>query len=358
MSRAHRVLFAMTAQSSALSPHASIALITVTVALITLKWATVIWGQTPEIALRLIAFGDNEGVVARPGDDPAQTNPVLPRLLEILRREDQHTPIDLLLHTGDFVRFDPSPHLFIQALGPFLTRFYPTVGGDEEFLQGKYWGFLRAVPHLRRAVLQRIAVDHNGFEPYYAVQHRGVHLISLHNPDNYGEVKRYPEFAGYDLFRPDHPNRQQYRWLVDRLEEIRVRRGDQGLILMLSHRPVYNQSRHLVDLFDRYRVDVVLSGDYHVYARARSQHTLHLVTGIVGDRAVGGCDKLNDPLADEFLGEYRPCLPGLSALRQGAFTYHYDHYVDLRIRGRAIEGKAVEIADGRVFDTFRHGSGP
>jgi predicted MPP superfamily phosphohydrolase len=314
--------------------------------------------QTPATALRIVAFGDNEGVIARPGDDPLQKNPALPRLLEILRQEDEHTPIDLLLHTGDFVRFDATPQLFMQALGPFLRRFYPTSGGDEEFLQGKYWTFLRAVPHLHHTVLQRIAGDHNGFEPYYAVHYRGIHVISLHNPDNYGDPKRSPEFAGYDLFSPDHANRQQYRWLVAQLEEIRVRRRDQGLIIVLSHRPVYNQSRHLVALFDRYRVDLVLSGDFHVYGRARGQHTLYLVTGIAGDRAVGGCEKLNDPLADGFLGDYRPCFPELGTFRKDTFAYHYDHYIDLRLHGWTIQGKAVEVADGRVLDTFTHASRP
>ena len=312
-------------------------------------------GQTPEATHRLVAFGDNEGVIARAGNDPAQKNPVLPRLMEILQEEDQKTPIDLVLHTGDLVRFDPSPQLFIQALGPFLGRFYPTTGGDEEFLQGKYWAFLRAVPHLHEAVLKRIAFDHNGFEPYYAVYQKGVHIISLHNPDNYGEPKRTPEFAGYDLFRPEHPNRQQYRWLVEQLEEIRQRRGDQSPIIVLSHRPVCNQSRHLVELFDRYRVDLVLSGNFHVYARAQSRHTLHIVTGIAGDRAVGGCDALNNPLADGFLREFRPCYPALSTFRKGAFTYHYDHYVDISMRGRVLAVKAVEIADRQVFDSVTHG---
>ena len=312
-------------------------------------------GQIPEATLRIIAFGDNEGVIARAGNDPTQKNPVLPRLIEILREEDQKRPLDLVLHTGDLVRFDPSPQLFIQALDPFLGRFYPTTGGDEEFLQGKYWAFIRAVPHLHEAVLKRVALDHNGFEPYYAVHQKGVHIISLHNPDNYGEPKRTPEFAGYDLFRPDHPNRQQYRWLVEQLEEIRRRQGDESPIIVLSHRPVYNQSRHLVDLFDRYRVDLVLSGNVHVYARARSRHTLHIVTGIAGDRAVGGCDALNNPLASEFLGEYRVCYPGLSTFRKGAFAYHYDHYVDINIRGRALAIKAVEIADRQVFDSVTLG---
>jgi hypothetical protein len=105
---------------------------------VTLGWVATLWGQPPELALRLIAFGDNEGVMARPVDDLVQKNPALPRLMEILQEEDQHTPIDFILHTGDLVRFDPSPQLFRQALGPFLSRFYPTTGGDEEFLQGKY----------------------------------------------------------------------------------------------------------------------------------------------------------------------------------------------------------------------------
>jgi hypothetical protein len=308
----------------------------------------------PQPTLRLIAFGDNEGVIARPGDDSTQLNPALPRLMARLREEDRRAPIDLILHTGDLVRFDPSPTLFIQALGPFLSRFYPTTGGDQEFLQGKYWAFVREVPHLRELVLRRVARDHNGFEPYYAVQYKGVHLISLHNPDTYGEPQRHPEFAGYDLFRPEHANRQQYRWLVEQLEASRRARDEPGVIIVLSHRPVYNQSRSLVELFDRYRVDAVLSGDFHVYARAQSQHTLYLVTGIVGDRAVGGCERLNERLADEFLGEYRPCLPALGTFRKGDFTYYYDHYVDLRIRGRVIEGRAVQIDDGRILDAFTH----
>jgi predicted MPP superfamily phosphohydrolase len=312
-------------------------------------------GQTSEPSRRIIAFGDNEGVVARPGDDPRQRNPVLPRLMEILQEEELNTPIDLVLHTGDLVRFDPAPRLFMQALGPFLSRLYPTSGGDEEFLQGKYWAFIRAVPHLHETVLKRITLDHNGFEPYYAVYQKGIHLISLHNPDNYGEPERTPEFAGYDLFRADHPNRQQYRWLVEQLEEIRQRRGDQSPIIVLSHRPIYNQSRHLVELFDRYRVDLVLSGNSHVYARAQSRYTLYLVTGITGDRNVGGCEALNNSLADEFLREYRPCVPGLGTSRKGTFAYHYDHYVDLSIRGRRLSGKAVEIADRQAFDSFVQG---
>jgi Calcineurin-like phosphoesterase len=316
------------------------------------------WAELPAPTLRLIAFGDNEGVIARPGDDPSQKNPVLPRLLEILRQQDQQTRIDLILHTGDFVRFDPAPRLFMQALGPFLERFYPTTGGDEEFLQGKYWAFLRVVPHLRDLVLQRVRHDHNGFEPYYATAYKGLHIISLHNPENYGEHRRYPEFAGYDLFRPDHPNQQQYRWLVEHLAAIRTHQSDRRPIVVLSHRPIYNQSRSLVELFDRYRVDLVLSGNMHVYARAHSRHTLYIVSGIAGDRAVGGCEVLNDPLADEFLGQYQRCFPGLSAFRKGTIAYHYDHYVDLRLRGQTFEGQAVEIADGRVFDTFTHEAGP
>jgi hypothetical protein len=315
------------------------------------------WAESPEPTLRLIAFGDHEGVIARPGDDPSQKNPVLPRLLEILRQQDAQARIDLLLHTGDLVRFDPSPQLFMQALGPFLERFYPTTGGDEEFLQGKYWAFLRAVPHLRDLVLRRVAQDHNGFEPYYAVTYKGLHLISLHNPENYAESERYPEFAGYDLFRPDHANQQQYRWLVAQLEAIRSQPNHTTPIVVLSHRPIYNQSHRLVELFDRYRVDVVLSGDVHVYARTQSRHTLYIVSGIMGDRVVGGCERLNVRLAEAFLGQYQRCVPELGMSRKGTFAYHYDHYVDLRLQGRMLQGQAVEIADGRVLDTFTHGVG-
>lgn len=327
----------------------------VTAVVVSLGWVVVTWGQTSQPRLRLIAFGDNEGVMARPVGDLTEKNPLLPRLLEVLQEEDQKTPIDFVLHTGDLVRFDPSPKLFVQALGSFLGRFYPTTGGDEEFLQGKYWAFIRAVPHLNDLVVKRIGVDQNGFEPYYAVHQKGLYIISLHNPDNYGEPERSPEFAGYNFFRRDHPNRQQYLWLVEQLEEIRQRRGDQSPIIVLSHRPIYNQSRYLVELFDHYRVDLVLSGDFHIYARAQSRYTLHLVTGIAGDRAVGGCDVLNNSLADEFLGEFRPCLPGLNTFRQGAFAYHADHYVDIGIRGRTLTVKAVDLADRQVLDSVTRG---
>jgi hypothetical protein len=322
-----------------------------------LAGAVLAGGRAAEPSLRIVAFGDNEGVIARPGDDPARTNPLLPRLMDILREEDQRTPIDLMLHTGDFVRFDPSPQPFMHMLGPFLGRFYPTSGGDEEFLQGKYWAFVRQVPHLYQAVLQRVARDGNGFEPYYAVHHGGVHLLSLHNPENYGESERTPEFAGYDLFRPDHVQRQQYRWLVERLEDIRQRRGERTPIIVLSHRPVYNQSRSLVELFDRYQVDLVLSGNMHVYARAQSRYTQYLVTGIMGDQLVGGCERLNNPLAAEYLADYRPCYPGLPAVRREHFAYHYDHYVEINIRGRALAVKAVEVADRQVLDQFTHSPG-
>ncbi len=313
-------------------------------------------GESSATALRIVAFGDNEGVIARPGTDPAQKNPVLPRLMQILQEEDQKRPIDLLLHTGDFVRFDPSPQLFLQMLGPFVSRFYPTTGGDQEFLHGKYWEFVRAVPHLRQAVLQRVAMDHNGYEAYYAVRHKGVHIISLYNPDNYGESGRNPEFVGYNLFHVDHPNRQQYRWLVERLEEIRGGPGKQELIIVLSHRPIYNRSRHLVELFDRYRVELVLSGDAHVYGRTRSRHTLYVITGIAGDQAVGGCDRVNARLADGFLKEYERCLPELGTLRRSGFSYYFDHYLDMRVEGRTLELKAVEIANGQVLDTVLHRS--
>lgn len=351
---AERPMSNITAQSLTLQCYGRRLLILLSATLIALGFLAPLWGQTAESTLRIVVFGDNGGVTARPGNGPSRKNPVLPRLMEILHEEDQQTPIDLILHTGDFVRFDPSPQLFMQALGPFVGRFYPTTGGDEEFLQGKYWGFVRAVPHLYQAVLRRITLDHNAFEPYYTVHHKGVHIISLHNPDNYGEPKRTPEFAGYDLFQPDHSNQQQSRWLVEQLQAIRQRQGDRSPIIILSHRPIYNQSRHLVELFDRYRVDLVLSGNMHVYARAKAGHTQYLVTGIAGDRPVGGCEMLNSPLADEFLGEYRPCYPGLGTFRKGTFAYHYDHYVEISMRGRTLSVKAVEIADRQILDSFVH----
>jgi hypothetical protein len=73
-------------------------------------------------------------------------------------------------------------------------------------------------------------------------------------------------------------------------------------------------------------------------------------------RTVGGCDALNSPLADAFIGEYRPCYPALSTSRKGAFTYHDDHYVEISVRGRTLAVKAVELADRQALDSFTRGA--
>ena len=44
-------------------------------------------------------------------------------------------------------------------------------------------------------------------------------------------------------------------------------------------------------------------------------------------------------------------------LLEGTFAYHYDHDVDLRIRGRTIEGWAIARPEGWVLETFRPGAG-
>jgi len=294
-------------------------------------------------AVRIIAYGDDEGVIQRPGRDLSRKNPLHQQLIEHLKTMEKNgEQIDLILHTGDFVRFDPGPELYIESLGPLLEKFYPTTGGDEEFLKGRYADFIKNAPHLRKLIEKRVEEDKNSSEYYYYIKHKGVHLLSLFNPDEYGEPR---EYSRYDFFQERNRELPQYTWLLNTLEKIRNKEQDDGVILVLSHRPVLNHSKHLVELFEKYHVDLVLSGDIHVYAKQRYKNTLYIVTGIAGDWAVGGCERLNENRGSDFTTKYDPCLPEKFVDRRLNYDYVWDHYLDITIKEKEIDIKVVQLKD-------------
>jgi predicted MPP superfamily phosphohydrolase len=298
--------------------------------------------------LRIVAYGDNEGIVRRPGTDPTLHNVIHQNFLEDLKKIDQREKVDLVLHTGDFVRFDPTPDLFLESLGPLLPRFFPTTGGDGEFEQGRYYGFIKKAPHLKEIIWKRIQEDKNGFEYYYYAERHGVHILSLYNPDNYGSPF-HPEHRIYNFFLKQNGHLPQARWLVKTLEKIRAA-DKESPIIVLSHRPVLNQTKHLTEMFERFGVSLVLSGDAHVYARGKLGKTLYLVTGIMGDLALGGCDVINDRGRRDFQTRYDPCLPEVKTLRTNFSEFLLDHYLDITVSAKQIEVKAVALRDHKVFD--------
>jgi hypothetical protein len=310
--------------------------------------------EGPKRKLRVIAYGDNEGILRRHGKDPASRdggarNEIHQHFLEELKRLDSRERIDLILHTGDFIRFDPDPSLFIQEMGSLLPRFHPTTGGDEEFELGRYYRFVKKVPHLKEVIWKRIREDRNGFEYYYHVDKGGLHIISLFSPDNYSS-SLHPEHRIYNFFRKENSHLPQSRWLLQALERIRST-DKESPIIVLSHRPVLNQSRYLTEIFDRFGVSIVLSGDAHVYAKAKFGRTLYLVTGIMGDVALGGCHVINDRSRREFQVPYKPCIPENRTLRSNPSEFMLDHYLDLTVLGKQIEVKAIALRDHQVMDS-------
>ncbi|MBI4639415.1 MAG: metallophosphoesterase [Candidatus Tectomicrobia bacterium] len=306
-------------------------------------------------AVRIIAFGDDEGVTQRPGRDLNRKNLFHRQLIEHLKTlEQKGEQIDLILHTGDFVRFDPGPDLYIESLGPLLEKFYPTTGGDEEFLQGHYTDFIKRTPHLWKLVEKRIEEDGNSSEYYYYTRQKGVHILSLFSPDEYGEPG---EYKSRDFFQASNKELPQYMWLLNTLERIRNKEQDDGVIIVLSHRPIFNYSKHLVELFDKYHVDLVLGGNIHVYAKQTYKNTLYIVTGITGDWAVGGCERLNENLSPDFIVKYDPCLPEKFVNRRLSYDYVWDHYLDITVRGKEIDVKVVQLKDFSLIEQIVHKRG-
>jgi len=305
-----------------------------------------------------VAWGDEEGITQRSGEDPDRKNEALPQLKKLLTELEKKDPITALLHTGDFVRFDSSAKLYQEFLGDFLPRFYPTSGGDQEFYLGRYYEFLTTTPHLKDLYQKRAIKDQNGLEYYYHTLIKNTHLISLYNPDDYGEPEKKPQFIGQDIFKSKE--NQQYRWLENLLEQIRIKEKDRRPIIVLSHRPVFNNSKILVDLFDHYQVNLVLSGDVHVLGTKSYKNTTYIVTGMMGDRYIGGCEFINNYLIEKneklgknenYIADYDFCLPDKQITREKRkpLVLNGDHYIDLKIGQDFLKYQAIDLETGKTL---------
>jgi len=96
------------------------------------------------------------------------------------------------------------------------------------------------------------------------------------------------------LNRP-YPTRENLEFLESLFS---ARRQDYRKIFVFMHIPPpvssdfsarrFENEKELVDLFDRYRVDYVIAGDYHGHARIKIKDTVYLVTGGGGAYLKGG----------------------------------------------------------------------
>ncbi len=293
-----------------------------------------------------VAWGDEEGVVKRKGDDLNEKNPALPFLKKRLEELDKTNKIDAILHTGDFVRFDPNENYYKEFLGRFLERFYPTVGGDQEFFMARYANFINSVPHLKFLYFDRVAQDGNGLELYYHAIVHDVHLISLYNPDEYREPERSPQYIGQNIFI--NKNIPQFKWLDSLLQRIRVYAKDERPIIVLSHGPVFNSSKLLTELFAKYKVNLVIAGDFHILAHKSYKDTEYFVTGMMGDH-LGGCQDLNLKENSDYIENYDFCIPeqGVSREKGKPFKFANDHYLDILIDKNYLKVKPVSVENGK-----------
>ncbi len=185
----------------------------------------------------------------------------------------------------------------------------------------------------------------------------GLHVVALENPDQYGDEKGFykPHCAPtHDLYRAPRGGAaaRQFAWLEETLAEVARRRAVPGraadALIVLTHRPVPLRDEGAGDLralFARHGVDLVIAGNVHVYARGGAQGVHYFVTGVAGDRLVGGCRELLPP-------GYAACRPETS-LRHPApecAGTECDHFLDIAIAPAAVsvQARLIDALPGDV----------
>ena len=302
--------------------------------------------QAAENTAHFISWGDEEGTVKRKGEDLKEQNEALPLMMKYMIEMDNKNHIDGILHTGDFVRFDPDETYYKKFLGNFLDRFYPTSGGDQEFFLAKYSRFIDAVPHLKMLYVQRASTDGNGLEYYYHTIIKDTHIISLYSPDDYRDEEN-TQFKKLNFY--ENADNEQFRWLNNLLFNIRENAQDTRPIIIISHGPVFNGSKLLVETFAKYKVNLVLNGDTHVFAHKKYKGVEYFVTGMMGDRYLGGCDFLDSEKKKDYIEKYETCFPKELINRKKGDKFHFikDHYLDINISKDKLEVKAIELETGK-----------
>jgi hypothetical protein len=340
-------------------------------------------------AARVVVFGDDEGTCGRWNERLTPAAPCVPaayrpgpaacprgenaRHAKLLRHLREGAPaVHAVLHAGDFVRFDRDVDRYAASLGPLAARFFPTTGGDQEFLAGRFRAFVeRHAPHIA------LGDRPNGRRPrchlcYHAylktpAMPLGLHIVALENPDQYGAEKGFykPHCAPtHDLYRAPRGEAaaRQFAWLEETLGAAEGRRAEPAhaadALIVLTHRPVPLQDEGAADLralFARAHVELVIGGNVHVYARGEAEGIHYFVTGVAGDRLVVGCPEFLSP-------SYPTCRPATSfrhAAQECGGT-ECDHFLDIAIapdritvRARLIDPLPAEASMDTVTWTRR-----
>ncbi len=217
---------------------------------------------------------------------------------------------DLVLHSGDFVMYGADQESwkpqFFDPVKPFCPEIpILTVLGNHERNCIYYYNFYSL----------------NNNEAWWSTDYGPVHIIGL------------------DSNQPDDSD--QFTWLLNDLEN---NKNAQWIIVMFHHPLFSSRPDWYVNdlrwqwhpLFQKYNVDLVISGDDHYYSRSfpigKAQKDPIGVTYIIS--AGGGA-----PLYPTESKEY-------TAYRR---TIH--HFTELEFNNNQMIGKAIDV-DGKVFDSF------
>lgn len=195
----------------------------------------------PRDSFSFVAFGDNQG-----------SDEIFLDLIDKVNQEQ----IDFALHLGDMV-INGTPQEFehyLELLSNIKVKTY-TVPGNHDVVQGnhifkKYFGSL-----------------------YYSFDYKNTHFIVLNN-----SFKR-----SFDA--------EQFAWLKQDLAKT-----DQEHIFVFMHRPTFDPTEiyknymmsgrrvteELMRLFEKYKVDYVIAGHLHGYARTKRKGVVYLISGGAG----------------------------------------------------------------------------
>jgi hypothetical protein len=211
------------------------------------------------------------------------------------------------LHVGDLVNIGNSPDQWVQFFNieSDLLRsvaLFPTLGNHEE--ESEHYFDLFYLP---------------GNERWYTFTYGDARFISLQVDYDWPDVT---------------PASKQYQWLESTLAG-----NKHPWLIIYFHRSPYTSEyegseelhirENLTPLFEKYGVDLVLSGHNHNYQRSKANGIIYIVTG------GGGGDLSNDIEPDEYLIYHKTAY----------------HLLNIRIEGDRLRGEAMK-PDGEVFDTF------
>ncbi|MEA2065968.1 MAG: metallophosphoesterase [Thermotogota bacterium] len=210
----------------------------------------------------------------------------------------------LVINVGDLVYRDAFIEdwaVFYKAIDVLPSSFYYSAVGNHE----------KAAKNFRELL------DLSGNELYYSFKEGKVLFIVLNTNQRFDRDSK------------------QYRWLVEVLENRDLEQTE--FTIVVTHHPPYSYSSHgdtyfmkliLVPLFERYNIDLVISGHDHSYQRIEKGNIDYIVT------AGGGAPLYKIEPGDDL-------IKGLSVY----------HYVVFSYSPGAIDAKVIDI-NGNLIDQF------